>query len=476
MAENDVRYLLIEFTKDQIKYTKPKKKLKNSSATDLRQDGLELELTVSQIFHKALNRTRVEGIFKKNDFEVLGKVLFKILCLVDIPEVKNFVYSDLSYILRSDEARCIIVLLFDKDTRNLAMLPWEYLQIMDDNYDNDIEEPFYIAAQKDVKFDLVRYIEYLDGKDSEHDYSPQEQKKLNIITVICSPENDNLNTADFEKCFDDLNKEFQTENNEKVIVARRLKNPSWEKFVEKFKKEVEPKLDGEYILHFYGHARMEKEKPEIAFIDNDGHKQWVSHKKFAALFEKDLNYKKPLAIVMQACESGQTNSKGQGLAVSLIKKGIPFVLAMQNEVTPLTSLAFFKKFYQALLSGHDFFKAVTIGKVFLGREYGIKNPELDREHHYSNNSFGTPVIFTSSLTPLRFFPEKERQSKKDQYILVCTNPDCKEEYPSYSELEHCNTGRCRERLEIKKFIRQEEVQGTAPVLESGKTSLDKNKM
>lgn len=434
------RILRVKFTKDKITFIKSDT---SSAPATLDPDGIRLELTVGRIFHKALNKTRVEGIFEKNDFEFFGKhILYKLLCLFDQQDAKDFVYNELSLILRDDESRGVIVLEFDKAASELALLPWEYLQV--EEYPYKRIEPFFIGAQRDLKFDLIRFIPY--KPDSSVDYSPVNQKKLIVVNVICNPIKDSLNKVDFLESFEILKREFQDENEDQVLQTWRIENPSKETFVGEMKR-LDAQIDGEYILHFYGHARMNKENPEIAFIGKNGDKQWVKSEIFENFFGKNQKYQQPVIVVIQACESGQLNSKGKGLATSLISKGIPFVLAMQNEVTPDTSIAFFTKFYRSLLIGEDFFKAVTIGRVFLGCEY---NNILDIDlNHFSNNSFGTPVIFSSTVTSMRFFPKIEKGEKEeDQPKLVCQN--CGTKYDHDCGWRTCINGNCTGELKTEK--------------------------
>jgi hypothetical protein len=457
MGSSKTRIFRINFTRDKITFIKSDT---SSTPANLSPDGIKLELTVGRIFHKALNKTRVEGIFEKNDFEFLGGILFNLLCLREQQDARDFVYNELAMIFR-DANRGLIVLEFDEEAADLAMLPWEYLQI-EKNTNRQIPS-FYLGAQRDFKFDLIRFIK--KNSDISIDYSPVQQKKLIVVNVICDPVSDKLNTQDFMQSFEQLGKDFKSENGEEMIETWRVENPSVESFIAEMKK-LKDNINGQYILHFYGHARMDREEPEIAFIDSQGKKQWVSHVIFENLFGQNQKYRQPLIFVMQACESGQLNSSGKGLAVSLINKDIPFVLAMQNEVTQDTSIAFFKKFYEALLSGQDFFRAVTTSRVYLGCEYLKHNPDNELEH-YDSNAFGTPVVFSSTVIPVRFFPEKEdKEAKEDHRMLVCTK--CGTRYVFDSGREFCIKGSCNGRLEIEK-IPGTEVPGSTAQLDHNRT-------
>src|SRR5215216_3571940 len=79
------------------------------------KNGMKLELSVTRIFHKVLNRGKKEllEIFEKKDFEVLGDMLFNILWKETA--VKEFLYERLAFVSRDSNARCRILLEFDQN-------------------------------------------------------------------------------------------------------------------------------------------------------------------------------------------------------------------------------------------------------------------------------------------------------------------------------------------------------------------------
>lgn len=446
MSRETHKILRIKFSDDEITFIKSDT---SSTPAPLNSEGIKLELRVSTIFHKALNKTRVEGIFEKNDFEFLGNILFRILCLENQKEARDFVYNELSYILRDKSTRGLIILEFKPEVAHLSVLPWEYLQIKQ-NSDKNIK-PFYLGARKDENFDLIRFVPN-NSQEISKDYSVPDNKKLVVLSIISSPKARFLTRVEkrkLEDSFATLEDEFNQDEETPVFEWWRIENPNTETFLDELKNRVQ-QIHNPYITHFYGHARMDKEGPAIAFVDSrSGEEDWVHCNQFKRYFGQEQQYKQPVAFVMQACESGQINADGEGFGISLIEKDIPFVVAMQNEVTPDTSVAFFEKFYRSLLSGHDIFRAVTSGRAFLGCSYGKENPDVDHDH-YNDNSFGTPVIFSSTSQPVRFLPRMEKEEiETSPRKLVCSN--CKHVYdynPEHVGMR-CFKGRCRGTLELQ---------------------------
>jgi hypothetical protein len=191
--------------------------------------------------------------------------------------------------------------------------------------------------------------------------------------------------------------EYEEGKEEDRIDFFNINKPSAETFIDALKDAIKNIDNAPYILHFFGHSQMKDNKAYIAFMDDSEHVQWVSSEDFASYFN-DIPLL-PEMIVLQACESGQISSEGTGLAIDLVKQGIPAVVGMQNEVTEDVSLTFIDRFYDGVLKGLDIAEAVTRARTYLGCEYK-KTPNL-KDQYYCDNSFGTPVIFTSTPTPIR---------------------------------------------------------------------------
>jgi hypothetical protein len=197
----------------------------------------------------------------------------------------------------------------------------------------------------------------------------------------------------------------------------------------KIKKEVEDiykKWQAEYnespdyILHYAGHAHLDKEIGKLVIKDEQsGKSQWVEDQKFAALFSSDkLNVPQPSIVCFQACDSakiGTISTDLRGVAYEFTKLNIPAVVGMQNEINTPYSCAFFDQFYTSILEGKDIAESVTAGRDFLGREYNPVAPA------YSSNSFGSPVLFITTEEPVT--------------LLKTATPAQKQVQPAEAEIE-----------------------------------------
>jgi len=402
MAGEQQQLIRVRFSKDQLTVTK----ISDAKPKPFdRKEGLvKLELTVAQIFHKVLNKARVVDIFKQDDYRVLGDTLYKIL--MQDPEVKKFFLPEFKSIYRDKQMRCQISLEFDSDMYRLAALPWEYLRIEENKEDNI--PSFFIAADTNRQYDIIRTID--DGIQGELvDF--KNQREINVIAVSVNAADKFVDKPAFTEMLTRLNRKFMLENSsDSKFNFIPIEDPVFRQFSETLEEQVQS-LPGPYVLHFFGHAKMQDEKSSLGFMNDSGNIDWIESQRFAAIFSpanKNNLSRNPALIVLQACESGQVNDEGKGLAADLVRQGIPAVVAMQNEITEVTSHSFMSRFYEDLIKGDDVAQAVTKGRYFLGCEYN-KQEEYD---YYDNNSFGTPVLFISTNFPLQLMPKQESVNKQ----------------------------------------------------------------
>lgn len=386
-----------------------------SRSDKLKKDQMKLELSVTRIFHKVLNRGKKEllEIFEKNDFEVLGDMLFKILW--SEPSVKSFLYGRLVMIMRDHQAHCRIRIEFDQNAYDLAALPWEYLLIQQDLQQNI--HPFFWGADRNGQFDLIRHVAP-DGDRAEQPVI-QLHQPLNVILVINNPSDRPIDKLRMITCLEKIrntNKLFNLYTNTILI------NPPFHK-LKQLLNEFIKHIQGPYVLHFLGHAHMSKEQSGIFFINDQSLAEEIKSDEFADLFDRNDHkfpeFRLPDLVVLQACESGQVGEKGNGIGFLLARKGIPAVVAMQNEVTEDASENFVREFYHSLLKGDDIARAVTKGRTYMATKYNKDEKETDQ--HYSDNTFGSPIVFISSETPFYLVAPapKEKEEKNAKKCKKC---------------------------------------------------------
>ncbi len=416
------------------------------SVTSMKDDVLEkntikLELSVARIFHKVLNKGRLVEIFEKTDYELLGNMMYKIL--VRHEKVKTFFLNILAEVIRDKESRCRVLLEFKEDIFELAALPWEYLLIP------GIEErqipTFFLAADRHKQFDLIRYID-IENK-SFKPFNPDDQQEINTILIVVNAMDKPVEKLELIEVFKKLTGRYKKEAQANGLVLSKfnsfvIENPGKDDIYEKLAETVQ-NIPGPYVLHFYGHAEMRNDGPYIGLYGADGNVEWVKGKLFTDLFDQQANaLDLPALTILQACESGQVDENGQGLGIGLARKGVPSVIAMQNEVTEDVSRAFIEKLYTLLLEGEEIDHAVTQGRYFLGCEYGKDQNVFD--DHYNTNTFGTPVIFTSVGESISLMPKIE----KEKVVSAKKNKRCQRCGWRYTntQLEICNRNFCGGKL------------------------------
>jgi hypothetical protein len=94
-------------------------------------------------------------------------------------------------------------------------------------------------------------------------------------------------------------------------------------------------------------------------------------------------------------------------------------LAMQNEVISNVAIAFMQQVYQALLKGTDLAEAVSKGRTYLGTKHDYGGNAGDKGS-YSNNAFGSPVLFCSTWKNLHFVVAEDLETR-GWVEKICTN-------------------------------------------------------
>lgn len=422
MAMDNNIELVITMDSNRImyEYIKTNGEEKKYDPDEYEEKTIRIELQIARTFHKILNLLSIEkDLFQKEDFELLGEMLRKIL----FGKVGKIVLEDMIFGLLESakgKTKCRIYLEFEKNC-NLAILPWEYTIIKDDK-----DKSIYLAANKEKNFDFIRRI---DGKGNP---GLVNTNKLNCILIISSIKNkeDNIpSVGDSEvKAVTDLFNELK-KNHSDQFDFQVIENPSFEnlrKELENAARKFEPIDDNvpPYCIHYLGHSAFDDNGGRIVFCKEDNNSHWIKDIDFAQVFDsRNLEIDIPVLYVLQSCDSAKLSNygAGKGVALSLVNQKIPAVLGMQNEVDVETSTEFMKRFYEALLKGSDVGEAVTIGRTFLGKG------EQDEEGKYINNitdwyttnSFGSPVLFITTIRPIYFFEKKTKvlNEIKEKYVF-----------------------------------------------------------
>lgn len=119
-----------------------------------------------------------------------------------------------------------------------------------------------------------------------------------------------------------------------------------------------------HILHFIGHGAVDEGEVEgtLIFEGPDGSAHPVSGKQLAERLEGNPDLR---LVVLNACESakGPANLPSRSVAASLMKAGVPAVIAMRFKVPDGSAMAFSDAFYQALASEIPVDAAATAARL-----------------------------------------------------------------------------------------------------------------
>lgn len=426
MAANNYINIKINIKDRKILFTKfenDKGENGGESPFDIEDDdsganNIRVELGIAKVFHKVLNLIKTErDLFQKEDFELLGEMLSKILFgkiqkdmsgkIQKDSDVRSYIMKDVEQTLEISKPAgkkiCRIFLEFDQKS-GVAMLPWEYTLYKTRNTKEAVS--IYMSANIKNGFHLMRRVK-------ENQTPEPAAEKLFIIVLLSVDGNSDAvppidsRTSELSKIKNSFAK-LKVKNGDKLEVAY-IENTA----LKDIKKEIEDiytqwenkfKQRPYYILHYVGHSMLENQIGKLVIKDSgDGKPVWTEDKKFASLFRQDmLNVEQPSIVCFQACDSakiGSINDSLRGVAYEFTKLNIPAVIGMQNEIDTDNAVAFFDRFYDRILNAKDVCEAVTAGRDYLGREFN-----LDTEP-YVNNSFGSPVLFITTTEPVTLMKE-----------------------------------------------------------------------
>jgi CHAT domain len=139
-----------------------------------------------------------------------------------------------------------------------------------------------------------------------------------------------------------------------------------------------------HILHFVGHGGYDeiREDGVLLLEGHDRTSQEITGERLGTILQDHHSLR---LVVLNACE-GARNSRSDpfaGVAASLVRRGIPAVVAMQFEITDAAALTFAAYFYEALAHGDPVDAAVAHARL------GVFASGNDVE-------WGTPVLFLRS--------------------------------------------------------------------------------
>lgn len=229
---------------------------------------------------------------------------------------------------RSSQAGLRVRIHLD-DVPALANVPWEFL------YDAGTDDFLCLSDQTP----LIRYIDLAEGS-APFFVSPP----LRVLTVVSSPSG--YPPLDVEKEWQNVNQALQGLVAQGRVAVDRLETPTMEALQQRLRRT------DYHILHFIGHGTFDEKREDgvLLFEDLAGKGDPVGAESLGVLLN---DHESMRLVLLNACEGARTSATDPfaGTAQSLVRKGIPAVIAMQFEVTDEAAMELSKEFYSSLADG-----------------------------------------------------------------------------------------------------------------------------
>ncbi|MEE8523115.1 MAG: SUMF1/EgtB/PvdO family nonheme iron enzyme, partial [Thermoanaerobaculia bacterium] len=242
------------------------------------------------------------------------------------------------------------------DVPELANLPWEYL------YDGSSDRFFALS----VRTPVVRYLEL-----------PEPLQKLTVrpplkmLVMVASP--NDYPELDAEQEWRRLNEALGDYQQRGLIQLERLEGATLAALQRRLRR------GGAHIFHFIGHGHFDQQSQKGALIleDESGRGLPVSAEDLGIM----LHDHAPRLVVLNACEGARTSQLNPfaGVAQTLIRQGVPAVVAMQTEVLDDFALTLAHEFYGALADGLPVDACLAEARKFLAGQQCA--------------AWGTPVLY-----------------------------------------------------------------------------------
>jgi formylglycine-generating enzyme required for sulfatase activity len=319
-------------------------------------DDLALQLRLTQLENALLKsssqRRRIPTAQEQAILE-FGKALFDFLMHGEIGRR----YA-VSYDRCQQQGQGLRIKLRIHDAQ-LASLPWEYLY--DQRYDQ------YLALSQ--RTPLLRYLELPRPLRPLIVPTP-----LHILGMVANPRNlPQLDVASEKQRIEQAIAPLQAQG---LVQLTWLAGESWRDLQRTIRRQPW------HILHFIGHGGFDKERDEgyLSFSDQQGEARRMYATGLAQLLHDHDSLR---VIVLNSCDGGQSGSNiFSSTAATLVRSGIPCVVAMQYEITDTAAVEFSRTFYEALTDGLPIETTVSDARksIVLSKQDSLE--------------WGTPVIFT----------------------------------------------------------------------------------
>jgi hypothetical protein len=168
-----------------------------------------------------------------------------------------------------------------------------------------------------------------------------------------------------------------------------------------------------HVFHFIGHGGFDPETEEgaIALSGDEGRKHLLGASDLALLLDDHYFLR---LVFLNSCEGARSSPRDpfSSTAATLVRSGIPAVVAMQYEITDRSAIEFSRSFYDAVADGLPIDAAVAEARTAVKMKSVLE--------------WGTPVLYMrssdrrifdvlASVSPARTTPETEGRQEEDSF-------------------------------------------------------------
>jgi len=258
----------------------------------------------------------------------------------------------------------------------LAGVPWEFL------YDSRQGDFLCLSS----KTPIIRHLEVSQALEQLCVRPP-----LNILGMVASPlDLDVLDVEHEKRLVEEATKDLQANG---LVNLTWLEGQTWRDLQQAMRR------GSWHIFHFIGHGDFDPSSDEgrIALSDEAGSKRLLKATHLARLLDAHDDLR---LVLLNSCE-GARGSEGDpfsSTAATLVRRGVPAVVAMQYEISDEAAIEFSRNFYGAVADGLPVDAAVANARTAVSMDSPLE--------------WGTPVLYmrspdgrifdisTESLTPV----------------------------------------------------------------------------
>jgi Cdc48 subfamily AAA family protein/CHAT domain-containing protein/ClpA/ClpB-like protein len=249
----------------------------------------------------------------------------------------------------------------------LAALPWEYL--FDDRHAD------YVCLSRSTP--VVRYVDL-----------PQVIQPLTIVLplrilgMIAGPKDMPLLNAGREK--QRMAEALRSLTAAGLVELTWVEGQTWRDLQQIIRSSIW------HVFHFIGHGGFDRDKDQgfIVLANEEG----LSNRMGATQLGRLLADSSPRLVILNSCEQARASDLDvfSSTAATLVRRGIPAVLAMQNSISDWAAIEFSQSFYEALAEGMPVDATVTEARKAMSM--ALPN----------SLEWGTPVLFMRSSDGILF--------------------------------------------------------------------------